>query len=441
MTKPTARIPAWVIGCAMLLAVASCSSTKEGVQRRNRAMAARPSTVDVNQDLGLAEMSADVRTVQLYGGEDERQLPILSLGGSDPLVLEFDLLGEAGRPLSVYFYHADRNWQRDLMPVEYMNSFDRDDLLDFTISHATDLHYVHYNYRFPNASIGFTVSGNYILRITEQGAEDDVLFEQPFFVTEQTAPAELQLNNVMLGGGYPSTVPLLRFTPPSSAGASPFDFSVCFVENGRFESARCSTQPLLTAQPDLQFDLDPNLAFPPSLAENYLDLSMVRVGSQIERADLSTNPPSVTLKPDYSNFPGTPFAPFLNGQTVVSGAVTTVADPDVSAEYVEVGFSIVPPNEQALTSDVYVVGSFSGWKADPRYRMTWIPDRGRYEGEVLLKQGLYEYRYASRDERFRQAQRLAPPRSDNVYTAFTYYRDMQLNTDRLIGVQGTSTQR
>src|SRR5690625_7971453 len=87
----------------------------------------------------LATQSHEIATPQLYPGEEEGRLPILTLGSGDQLTLRFDLLADAGRPLSVFFYHADREWRRDLSPGEYLSTFHRDQLLDYRPSEATEV--------------------------------------------------------------------------------------------------------------------------------------------------------------------------------------------------------------------------------------------------------------------------------------------------------------
>jgi hypothetical protein len=67
--------------------------------------------------------------------------------------------------------------------------------------------------------------------------------------------------------------------------------------------------------------------------------------------------------------------------------------------------------------------------------MTWQPNRGRYEGTVLLKQGLYEYYYQSDDPALQEVLRRSLPPARDQYTAFVYYTDRTLNTDRLLAVQ------
>jgi len=132
----------------------------------------------------LAPQDEDIRTVPLYRGENERNLPITSLQSPEPLTLEFDLMEQQGRPLSVYFVHANREWKRDLSPSQTLESYHDDRLVDYRGSQGTEVPYVHYEYRFPNDDIRFRVSGNYILRVTEQGRRDSVLFERPFLISD-----------------------------------------------------------------------------------------------------------------------------------------------------------------------------------------------------------------------------------------------------------------
>ena len=418
----------------------------------------------------LAPSSNGVHAVQLYRATDaeaeavrsgtaavEARLPILPLrraSASDPgptsgdenaprLQLKFDLLEGEGRPLSIYFYHADRTWQRDLVPSRYLESFLNDNLIRYTPSRATEVPYVHYEYAFPNESIGFTVSGNYVLRVTEQGREEEVLFERAFFVTEQAVPLEVGFDAVLTSGrGFSSVQPVAFFRPPAQIVGSPYDFNVCFVRNGRVERARCSDRPSLNQQPTLAFQLQPQTAFEPLPADYFLDLGALQLSNQIARVDLSADPYEVVLEPDYARFGGEPEVPFidggpvlLNGQPIIAGAVRDVAEPDLAAQYVRVRFQYVPPEEQPLGGEVLVTGAFNNWQYDPANTLQWVPERGRYEGDVLLKQGQYEYRYATTDREAYRALAGTLPRRDNLYTALVYYADIELGTDRLLAVQ------
>ena len=435
MHNVSGRIRWWVCLMMALLFVAACSAPgeagEENANRRRRPPRAESPRTDLNLETPLDKM----QTIQLYA-EEEDQLPVVALRGRRTLTLEFDLMEGTGRPLSAYFYHANRNWERDLLASEYLTSFHRDDLFDYQISRNTQINYTHYTYRFPNANIDFRISGNFILRITEQGREDEVLFERAFFVTENAAALQFGIDNVMVSGqGYPSAQPILSFTPPSSLLSNVFDYNVCFVRNGQFESTRCSDKPSLTQQPDLLFYLQPENAFEPQEGDYFLDLSSLRIGGQIEHTDLSVSPYRITLEPDYARFPSSSIDPLLNGQAVVSEAVRDRGDPDTEGEYAQIIFRYVPPDETRLPGGLLLTGSFNGWGFDLANELRWVAERGRYEGELLLKQGQYEYRYTSPDPRVRRQLQTRLPRPENLYSAFVYFSDTILRTDRLLAYQ------
>jgi len=419
--------------CLYVVAVGlalGCKSTEETEQAEDSSSA--PTTVQPE----LASPASTVRTVQLYQGDDEQSLPVTSLSGGSGLTLEFDLLEEQGRPLSVYFQHADRTWRRDLSPGQTLESFQDDRLVDYRSSRGTDVSYVHYRYRFPNDDIRFRVSGNYILRVTERGRRDSVLFEQPFFVTEEDGGLQLGAEGFPVPGQQqPSLRPRARFTPPSPIQGDPFGHAVCFVRNGRLADTRCADRPLLMRQPELEFELERERAYDPATAEYGLDLSTLRPTAQVARVKRTPPPIRVFLDPDYARFTEASRGPRLNGQTVVRGALSARADPALTAEYVETTFAFVPSGETPYERPPVLAGSFSGM--NPRWgtRMDWNVDRRRYEGSVLLKQGRHQYFYSTSASGLEEGERRSKVRRRNTYTAFIYYRDSQYNTDRLLRVE------
>ena len=156
----------WAAGCA-----GAEKSTDEKKEREPFIITRAP---EEPTGMRLATPDERVRSIQLYRGlgadqgqiplEMEIQFPVLPPGDSQVLTLEFDLMEDQPRQLTAFFYHANAKWQRDLQPVEYLDIFHRENLQDATPSRGTDVRYVHYTYQFPNPTIQFTVSGNYILK-------------------------------------------------------------------------------------------------------------------------------------------------------------------------------------------------------------------------------------------------------------------------------------
>lgn len=422
------------LGLSALASVGGCTtSERAGGDASTDSTAMREASDPPGPD--LAPQSDQIQTVQLYQGSEEQSLPITSLRAEGPLTLEFDLMQREGRPLTAHFHHANRSWERDLSPSQVMGSYHDDDLNDYRASQGTAVSYVHYNYRFPNDDIRFRVSGNYVLRVTEQGRPDSVLFERPFFVTDQEGTLETGIESVVAPGQRQSSVrPVARFEPPAALGGNPFGYAVCFVRNGRLPDARCKDRPLVGQQPKLQFELDRTRAFAPTTADYTVDLSNLRGGPEIERTDRTVSPARVLLEPDYARFGPRTATASLQGQVVVREALSGYANPALRAEYVRTTFAFRPPEEQPFRGDVVVTGSFSSMDPAQGTTMTWQAARGRYEGEVLLKQGHHQYYYKVSDPRWKQSIQQSRRRPQNTYTTFVYYQDPRLGTDRLLRV-------
>ncbi|MFT4606065.1 MAG: hypothetical protein ACI9W4_002811 [Rhodothermales bacterium] len=433
------RVKAFRVIWILLLAGVglSCASTEE----TGRASADDDDGHRPRDERGImAQDAQSVATVQLFRTGDEAAIPLLAMDGTQTLTLAFDVMGSRTKPLSVYFYHADREWRRDLVPAEYLTSFHRDNLVDYQLSRATHVPYVHYAYEFPNASIGFRLSGNYVIRITEQGMEEDILFERPFFVSEQATPLDFNLGQVRVTGDpFPAVQPSVRFTPPQGSTGTAFDYTVCFLRNGQRPSERCTDRPGLDYQPSLRYYLEPEESFVSGASDYFVDISTLRAGGRIERADLLERPYQLLLEPDYFRFPGTATAPLQNGQILVQEAVRNVGDPGTAAEYADVRFALVPEDEISVPGRVYLIGPFNNWTPSAGTEMQWVASSGRYEGSVLLKQGRYEYRYAFTNQSVAREARGVSARFDNMITAFVYFDDLRLSTDRLISAESVVT--
>ena len=119
----------WQVLVVFLMLLVGCSGAEKTGEKKEKKekepfVIVRPPEEETG--MKLAEADSSVKSIQLYlttrgANSDydtppsaEIRFPVLSMGTSDALQLEFDVLDPAGRPLSVYFYHANYQWQRDL---------------------------------------------------------------------------------------------------------------------------------------------------------------------------------------------------------------------------------------------------------------------------------------------------------------------------------------
>lgn len=432
-----ARTAGRLIAWALLLIVAGCAGTESASDSdRNGG-----SSTEVRDDASnvitapLTPAPSSVRTIQLYRTGEENSLPVIALNSGETLTLEFDLVRTGGRSFSVHFYHADRRWQYDLQPAQYMGSFGRDDLVDYSSSRGTRIPYTHYSYRYPNDDIQFTESGNYVVRVTEQGNEDEILFERAFFVSEQAVDPSLDVEAFRIGGGGRLRPrPTVRFPASNLLRDHPFDVTVCFMRNGHTGEIRCANEPSLIEASYYRFGLPMQESFSAQAPTHVLDLSVLQESSDIVGVDHQTSPVSVSLARDYARFTGLSRAKALTGQSLVESVVRNTFDPDTQAEYVTVRFTYLPVGSGPLNGSVMITGSFNNWQYEEAHQMSWRSDPGVYEGSLLIKQGVHEYRYHGTGEpTFQERDGL----QDNLYTALVYFHDTTLNSDRLIAVRSS----
>lgn len=391
-----------------------------------------PEAFDAGTPDGPFVEDVDIRTVQLHAESDEASLPILTLGESDRLRLAFDwLVADGGRPLEVSFVHTDRTGREDLLPTEYLTGFERDDLTDYRRSGVSTIPYVHYEYRFPNARIGFELSGNYRLQVRDGGR---LLFERPFFVAERLAEVSLGFGTTLAGGQAGVSVqPAARVRPgPALAGFDAFQYTVCFARDGRLTALRCAPEPSAVDLAFYQYFLRREAAFEPAEPLFEFDLGLLALNAQVVEANPAAVPPTATLDLDYAEFGGDVVQPGLAATPLIDAAYRDVGDARTDADYVDIRFRYVPPNQRASARPLYVLGSFNAWTPAPVYRMAWDPAERRYETTIRLKQGRYVYGYASPGGPVRAG--IAVGQS-SVYTAFVYFRDPRRFTDRLVAVE------
>ena len=368
---------------------------------------------------------------QLYRTGDEASLPVLVLGARNTLTLAFDVVGEeAGRPLDVSFVHTDRLGRPDLLPTEYLTGFERDDVLDYRRSGAAvAVPYVHYEYTFPNESIGFSLSGNYRVRVSEP--DGTPLFEAPFYVSEELAEVGLAFGSAIQGGSVGTSIqPSVRVRP--GGRIREFDasqYTVCFARNGQTEGVRCAPQPSLIDLALFQFYLPRDDVFEPADPLYEVDLGYLALNTEVVDVDRAGRPPTAVLDLDYAEFGGDVRDPVLAATPLIGTVYRDVGTSNTDAQYVDVTFRYVPPGSRQLTRRVYVQGSFNGWRRAPDSELAWVEEAQRYEGVVRVKQGRYVYGYAP------PPGRIAPVARPQLFTAFVYLQDPRLFTDRLVAVQ------
>ncbi|MCS7083103.1 MAG: DUF5103 domain-containing protein [Bacteroidetes bacterium] len=380
--------------------------------------------------------SLTLATVQLFPTGAEEALPVLVLDQKQTLTLAFDWLGAEPPPaLEVVFYHLDRTGRPDLLPTQYMARFDRDVVRDYRASIRTRIPYYHVRYTFPNEQIAFRLSGQYLVRVLHPKT-DAVLLERRFYVSEQNLEARLHLDWLAsVRGRLP--LPVLRVRPPEFVLNPVGDLHACFAVNGRLEAPDCPP-PVLLESPWVEYRSG---AFrtPAWIQEPFvLDLTRLEGARfpRIRSVEFGGSGVRVQLDTDRLTSPTGGEAELLVGSNPIIRRYAPRADVDLTAEYVDVDFELELPERRRLEGPVFLVGSFNDFRPGAQFQMRYDPASGRYRATIRLKQGVYAYQYVTLDGRTGRLRPVFERLFPNValFTAFVYYRDPRIPTDRLLWV-------
>lgn len=385
----------------------------------------------------------EVRTVTLYKNGVELEPPVLVLGGSDRLLLRFDILGAEADNYRYRIQHCDSKWQVDNMePYEYINGFEEAPIENYNSSFTTLQPYVNYFQYIPAQYSQLLISGNYIVSVFPQDYPDSILLTRRFCVTEGSVKADLVVGvpydnadimkrrevDVIVENNNDYTGEML---PPM---LNPAFYSVVVQQNGRIDNMR-----------QLQFGgYDRGALCFKNHQENifycgntfrYFDLSNIRTAMyNVWQINEYGGEWYALLKPldDRSD------KVFIAETTLNGGMKVNVWDRNnkmTEADYVYVNFSL-PMEYPFLNGNIYVVGDLTQWHLDERSRMEYNMDMKAYTLRLHLKQGYYAYQllFVPVGENEGQTAVLEGDHFEmnNTYTAYVYYRAYNDRYDRLV---------
>lgn len=376
-------------------------------------------------------------------GVDDR-FPIMTLNSSEQLQLGFDVIGNTNEFFQYSLTHCDANWNpTPLGQNEYINGLTIDNINEYRFSTNTYVKYVHYNLLLPNENMKPRFAGNYLLKVFRNFDEEELVLTRRMLV--------LNSNVTIDGKVQPASLAQYRFTKQELQFninykgfniPNPFgDVSVVITQNGRWDNAILGLKPQFIADNVLQYNSLDQAVFAGGNEFRFFDFRSLRTLSPNVRSKTFDSVYHVILNYDESRGSKQYFQ-YLdnNGRRVLANREGI--NSDIDGDYAWVNFylmSMSPVQE----GDVYVLGEFTDWKLLPKYKMYYNKNRGRYDLEVQLKQGRYEYIYAVKNETTGQPDEVSlegsSSNTENEYLILVYHKNIQFKYDELVGVRKLST--
>ncbi|MCG9880291.1 MAG: DUF5103 domain-containing protein [Bacteroidia bacterium] len=386
-----------------------------------------------------------VQTILFGKAGTEDRYPIVSINSAEQLKLSFDILLSTSENLQYTLVHCDANWNPTrLNQNEYLSGMTFDNIQDFKFSTNTYVKYVHYNVLLPNDNMKPRIAGNYIVKVYRNFDEEELLFTRRMMVLNNSATIE--------GLARPATLAEHRYTKQElqfTVGINPStvvnplqDVSVVLMQNSRWDNAITGLKPQFMSNNKLEYNYLDQTLFNGGNEFRFFDIRQLRQFSQNVRSKRTDTVVHVILNIDESRGAMQYFNYFdYNGKRLVQNKEGN--NSEIDGDYAYVNFYLssvmgVPPD-----AEVYVFGEFTDWRLVPEYKMYYNKNRMRYDLEVPLKQGRYEYCYAIKNEKGQPDETVLEGnhfQTENEYLVLVYAKNLQYHYDELIGVRKFSTQ-
>jgi hypothetical protein len=395
---------------------------------------------DENGILREMVLAAEYKTIQLYREGWTESYPVTRLQGDVPLVLEFDDLSRDQPTLLYKVMHCNADWTlSDIIEQEYLEGYSENEVPGGRTSFNTYTSYLHHSLSIPNENTRLLLSGNYLLVVYREWDPDDVVFTKRFMITEALVSIEAK-------AGYPVQQKYqgccheVDFTVMHRGITinDPYsETSAMILQNGLWDMALGPLSPYIANNGELIYDYDEENIFPGGNEFRFFDTKNTRTPTYyVQQIDFIDPWFHFQLKPDKAN----PSHVYMS-KTDINGRYHIQSEggqePGVDADYVFVHFRL--DKEYPLDGSVYITGALTNWQFNDLNRMEYNETEESYKQTLLLKQGVYNYRYLflpALSGQFDVAEIEGSfYETENEYLVLFYHRPPGTRYDRLLGHQ------
>lgn len=386
-----------------------------------------------------------IKTVKLHSGGDSEIGPLtfptvdLNTTSDGILKLKFDDMEGGYKDYTYRIIHCDKDWfPSDLQEIEYMEGFNDEEIQNFEFSTNGYSEYTNYNLYLPDDNIRWTISGNYLLVITDRDMGVPVITRR-FIVNEDVINISSQMikprdvSKINSHHEFKLTISYQNFDIDQPR----LELFTTMLQNDNWNSAKSNLTATYERGESIILDQYDYISFPALKEFRNFDTRPLSYTTEfveaIEQTEIETR---VLLDLNKLYTHGSPVSEIdANGYFIIDN--DRYRDPEVSSEYCKVIFNLEHYKE--FDKDLYIIGAFSDWQAKEEYKLEYDPTRNLYLGAAYFKQGYYNYLFALKDEETGNVDMDAAEGSwfetENDYFIIVYYREFGGLYDRILAVQ------
>jgi len=383
-----------------------------------------------------------IKTVQINinGNSVENVIaPAIAKKDQKRLILSFDDLREDADYYYVYLIHCNADWTpSDLREGMYLTGYNEFEIVNFEFSSEAKRQYVNYTFEIPAVKM----SGNYLAVVYRDRNKNDIILSRRFYVYEESAAAGISIVRSADAGKRMNNQRVevtLNYSDLKSVDPR-MQFTAVVRQNQRPDLTKVLPPTFIDDNnKTIRYqNLGEENEFPGTNEFRNFDLGTVTFsGRNVQNVNMAQGQVSAELRPDQPLGEGYLQGLDINGQFYIRDLEGRSGNN--TAEYVSTKLTLKYPETDR---PIYVIGAFNDWKRNQSNQLRFNPATESYEGEILVKQGWYNYAYYidgadpyAIDGSFFD--------TENLYEVFIYYRPMGGRGDLLVayGLTNYNTRR
>jgi len=383
-----------------------------------------------------------IKSIKLYPVGDQTSYAITPLNAVEQLELHFDDLNVYSKNYFYTYQLCDADWTPvELSQFDYIKGFSQVRLNVFRQSSVGITRYVHYSTKLPTRNCMPSRSGNYLLKVFENGDTSKLVFTKKMLVVDNKVAVGVSITHPFSGNDYRFHQRVIVNINPSNLDLFNLNqqLKVVVLQNYRWDNAQVTSSPTFIRNKQLEFNQEGLFDFEGGKEWRWLDLRSFRLQSdRVRKGSYNDKGTDIFVVPDtarpqlryqyYKDFNGMYFVEMFEN-----------FNPWWQSDYANVHFTFIPENhEQMLDKDLYLIGEFSQFQLNEGSKLSFNTETGFYEKNLLLKNGYYNYSYVTKDKRGNSMPTFKFTEgnnwdTENNYTALVYYRGFGGRADELIG--------
>jgi len=341
--------------------------------------------------LNFSFAQKNIKSIQLRTLEKDNFSTIIPLGKS--IELSFDDLDADQKEYSYKIEHMTFDWKpSNIFSNEYIEGFQEDIISTYENSFNTLQNYTNYRVQIPNRNTRITKSGNYLLSVLND--VNEVIFTRKLILYENRSTVGvtvLRSRNTATSNQKQTVHFTINYNSNEIKNPNQ-ELKVVVSQNENWNSAI--------------FDLTPQFFKRNQLVYKYYDKSNFWSGNEylnfdnkqlrnstiqianVEKKNIYNSylyPQEKRSKKSYT------YSPDINGQFVLR--TTEGTNTYTEADYARIHFTL--NSERITNKEVYIYGAFNNFDLTTENKMTYNTTHSAYEASIVLKQGFYNYTFAT----------------------------------------------